>query len=296
MKKIFIVGLMAMTMGLITGCGSNVDVSINEEVTGTSTSETIVTSSYADETTATTTPFTSLPEEVVVTETTEEIVVEIVDVTEVSDEVVTETSTETLDSSDRPRRSTVSEELELIFEPVETYAQDFIPVQQLAAPSFDQEIKVLENTTVTSTSIVTTSTSIVTTSTPVITTSLSETFTTYTDAATHQSISSDEYILLCKLVASEYGGMSDIYERSKIVASIMNRVNSKYYPNTITKVINQGCVPYGFNPNKEYYCGNIHYSEMSDAVDYYFDNINDFSDWINDSWYGDGKYNHFYKY
>lgn len=99
-------------------------------------------------------------------------------------------------------------------------------------------------------------------------------------------VSSREYELLCKIVASEYGGMRDVHERAKIVASVMNQ--SYRTKKSIESCLYASCVPWGFNPNNTYYCG-VHYTAMSDAVDYYFANQNTvFKDWQADSWYASG--------
>ena len=95
-----------------------------------------------------------------------------------------------------------------------------------------------------------------------------------------------EYQLLCKIVCSEYGGMPDVCERSKIVASVMNQ--SARLGKSIEQCLYQTCVPWGFNINGEYFCGK-HYTDMADAVDYYFANRDTvFADWDADSWYGSG--------
>ena len=102
-----------------------------------------------------------------------------------------------------------------------------------------------------------------------------------------------EYQLLCKIVCSEYGGMPDVCERSKIVASVMNQ--SARLGKSIEQCLYQTCVPWGFNINGEYFCGQ-HYTAMADAVDYYFANRDTvFAGWDADSWYGGGGYNHFYR-
>ena len=102
-----------------------------------------------------------------------------------------------------------------------------------------------------------------------------------------------EYQLLCKIVCSEYGGMPDVQERAKIVASVMNQ--SVRLGKSIEQCLYQTCVPWGFNINGEYFCGQ-HYTAMADAVDYYFANQNTvFADWDADSWYGGGGYNHFHR-
>lgn len=96
-----------------------------------------------------------------------------------------------------------------------------------------------------------------------------------------------EYELLCKIVCSEYGGMADVHERAKIVASVMNQ--SARMGKSIEQCLYQTCVPWGFNINGEYFCGK-HYTNMADAVDYYFANQDTvFADWDADSWYGSGR-------
>lgn len=114
-------------------------------------------------------------------------------------------------------------------------------------------------------------------------------------AVTTTGISDSDYILLCKIVASEYGGMANVYERAKIVASVMNQVKDPGFPNTVEAALDRSCAPWGFNKYAEYFCGNsVHYSSMSDAVDYYLNNPDLFANWTCNSWWGDGTWNHFY--
>lgn len=116
----------------------------------------------------------------------------------------------------------------------------------------------------------------------------------YVSNVTAPSVSDYDYTLLCKIVASEYGGMPDVYERAKIVASVMNMVNDSRWPSSVEGVLDQTCAPWGFNKYSDYFCGgSIHYSAMADAVDYYFNNPDTFAGWTCNQWCGDGKYNHF---
>ena len=116
----------------------------------------------------------------------------------------------------------------------------------------------------------------------------------YVSNATAPVVSDYDYTLLCKIVASEYGGMSDTYERAKIVASVMNMVNDSRWPGSVEAVLDQTCAPWGFNKYSDYFCGgSIHYSAMADAVDYYLNNPDTFAGWTCNQWWGDGKYNHF---
>lgn len=117
----------------------------------------------------------------------------------------------------------------------------------------------------------------------------------YISNVTAPSVSDYDYTLLCKIVASEYGGMPDVYERAKIVASVMNMVNDSRWPGSVEGVLDQTCAPWGFNKYSDYFCGgSIHYTAMADAVDYYFNNPDTFAGWTCNQWWGDGKYNHFH--
>lgn len=108
----------------------------------------------------------------------------------------------------------------------------------------------------------------------------------HTESENTLPVTDYEYKLLCKIVCSEYGGMADVQERAKIVASVMNQ--SARMGKSIEQCLYQTCVPWGFNINGEYFCGK-HYTDMADAVDYYFANRNTvFADWDADSWYGSG--------
>ena len=104
-------------------------------------------------------------------------------------------------------------------------------------------------------------------------------------------VTQEEIALLRKLVANEYGAdWVPVKEKAKIVASIMAQVKDKRFPNTVKGCIYKTCVPYGFNPNKR---RTISKSVIA-AVDYYFANANTvFKNWTANSWWGDGKYNHF---
>ena len=109
----------------------------------------------------------------------------------------------------------------------------------------------------------------------------------------YAGVTASEIILLQKLVANEYGAdWVSVKEKAKIVASVMNQVKDKRFPNTVTKCIYKSCVPFGFNPNKKRTISD----SVKKAVQYYFDNRNTvFKNWTANSWYGDGKYNHFYR-
>ena len=100
-----------------------------------------------------------------------------------------------------------------------------------------------------------------------------------------------ERILLRNVVASEYGSdWVSVQEKAKVVATVMNRVNSPSYPNTIEGVLTQ---PYQFSG---YYASNYEWGTVTDsvreAVDYYFDHPDEFGSYT--GFWGDGTYNHFY--
>lgn len=106
-----------------------------------------------------------------------------------------------------------------------------------------------------------------------------------------------ERTLLRNVVASEYGsdthgyGGAPItpYERACVVATVMNRVNSPKFPNTIEEVLTQ---PSQFSG---YYACNYEWNTVTDkvraGVDYYFDHPDEFGDWL--YFEGDGTYNYF---
>lgn len=77
------------------------------------------------------------------------------------------------------------------------------------------------------------------------------------------------------------------YNKAKVVAGVMNRVNDPRFPNTVYDVLvapNQftGYWPGCCTPSQACY----------DAVDYYFAHTNEFNS--DNSWWGDGYQNHFY--
>ena len=94
--------------------------------------------------------------------------------------------------------------------------------------------------------------------------------------------------LLAEIVWHEAGSnWISQYNKAKIAAGVMNRVNDPRFPNTVYAVLTQ---PYQFSG---YWPGSCTPSQACyDAVDYYFSHISEFN-WDN-SWYGDGYQNHFY--
>lgn len=112
-----------------------------------------------------------------------------------------------------------------------------------------------------------------------------------TETVSYSGVSQSDIILLQKLVANEYGAdWVSTYEKAKIVAAVMNQVKDKRFPNTVRECIYKSCVPYGFNPNKKRTIS----QSVKDAVAYYFNHPEKFKGFTANSWYGDGKKNHFY--
>lgn len=100
-----------------------------------------------------------------------------------------------------------------------------------------------------------------------------------------------ERTLLINLVANEAGSnWIGIYDKACVVACVMNRLNSPDFPNTIEGVLTQ---PYQFSG---YYASSYYYSTVTDAcieaVDYYFNNPNEFGSWL--YFEGNGTNNYFH--
>jgi hypothetical protein len=106
-----------------------------------------------------------------------------------------------------------------------------------------------------------------------------------------------EHILLCNLVAHEYGSDTHgyggppvtLYERACVIAVVMNRVNDTGYPNTIEGVVTQRDQFSGYYASA-YYWDNVT-QNVHDSVDYYFSHQDEFPYYL--SFYGDGAYNYF---
>ena len=101
-----------------------------------------------------------------------------------------------------------------------------------------------------------------------------------------------ERVLLCNLVAREYG--SDYVptaEKAKVVAVVMNRVRDSRFPNDIYSVLTQ---PYQFSGYVAYssYTSKVT-NDVIAAVDYYFNHTNEFSTSIL-YFEGDGRWNYFH--
>jgi hypothetical protein len=121
-----------------------------------------------------------------------------------------------------------------------------------------------------------------------IITEYKEPTTTTTKTSSSSSIDSYSRQLLAEIVWHEAG--SDYisqYEKARIAAGVMNRVRDSRFPNTVYGVLTQkgqfsGYWPGSCTPTQACY----------DAVDYYFAHTSEFGN--ENSWYGDGRSNHFY--
>ena len=104
-------------------------------------------------------------------------------------------------------------------------------------------------------------------------------------------ITERERVLLCNIVANEYGSdWVSVYDKACVVATVMNRVNSSQFPNDIESVLTQ---PRQFTG---YWASDSYYSTVTDscieAVDYYFAHQNEFGNYL--YFEGDGRVNYFH--
>ena len=94
--------------------------------------------------------------------------------------------------------------------------------------------------------------------------------------------------LLAEIVWHEAGSSwISQYNKAKVAAGVMNRVYDTRFPSTVYSVLTQkgqftGYWPGCCTPTQECY----------DAVDYYFNHTDEFNS--DNSWWGDGRQNHFY--
>ena len=104
-------------------------------------------------------------------------------------------------------------------------------------------------------------------------------------------ITETERILLCNLVGREYGSdWVSVYEKAKVVAVVINRVNDPNFPNTIYEVLTQPYQFSGYIPNYSYTYQVT--DSVIEAVDYYFAHPEEFGNYK--YFYGDGTWNYFY--
>lgn len=104
-------------------------------------------------------------------------------------------------------------------------------------------------------------------------------------------ITERERVLLCNVVANEYGSdWVSVYDKACVVATVINRVNNPQFPNDIESVLTQ---PYQFSG---YWASDSYYSTVTDscveAVNYYFEHPEEFGSYL--YFEGDGYRNYFH--
>lgn len=119
------------------------------------------------------------------------------------------------------------------------------------------------------------------------------------DASTDSGLSISEYerVLLCNVVANEYGSdWVSVYDKACVVATVMNRVADSQFPSTIEGVLTQ---PRQFSG---YWCSSSYFPTVTqsciDAVNYYFEHSSEFPYYLyfDGGHYaadGSGPYNYF---
>lgn len=126
---------------------------------------------------------------------------------------------------------------------------------------------------------------------PLYTSSITETYIEPAQNNETLPITERERVLLCNVVANEYGSdWVSVYDKACVVATVMNRVNNPQFPNDIESVLTQ---PYQFSG---YWVSDSYYSTVTDscieAVNYYFDHSNEFGNYL--YFEGDGNRNFFH--
>lgn len=124
------------------------------------------------------------------------------------------------------------------------------------------------------------------------TTEYIEPVTEYIEPAQTSNLPITDYerTLLRNVVANEYGSdYVPVAEKAKVVAVVMNRVNSPQFPNTIEAVLTQR---YQFSG---YWACSYEWNSVTDsvreAVNYYFAHPDEFGNWL--YFEGDGTWNYF---
>ena len=108
------------------------------------------------------------------------------------------------------------------------------------------------------------------------------------EVATSIGVSDYDRQLLAEIVCHEAGSdWISTYNKAKVAAGVMNRVNDSRFPSTVYGVLTQPNQFSGYWPG----CCTP-YQSCYDAVDYYLTHTNEFN--TDNSWWGDGYQNHFY--
>lgn len=105
-------------------------------------------------------------------------------------------------------------------------------------------------------------------------------------------INEQDYILIANVISHEAGSSwISTYNRSQIVAAIMNRVADSRFPNTVDGVVHQQGQMFDVPYYRVDYSG-IGYEPIDEAIDMYFSGEYDYGSIT--SWYGTGVENVFY--
>lgn len=105
-------------------------------------------------------------------------------------------------------------------------------------------------------------------------------------------ISEQDYILIANVISHEAGSSwISTYNRSQIVAAIMNRVSDSRFPNTVDGVVHQQGQMFDVPYYRVDYSG-IGYEPIDEAIDMYFSGEYDYGSIT--SWWGNGVENVFY--
>lgn len=105
-------------------------------------------------------------------------------------------------------------------------------------------------------------------------------------------ISEQDYILIANVISHEAGSSwISTYNRSQIVAAIMNRVSDSRFPNTVDGVVHQQGQMFDVPYYRVDYSG-IGYEPIDEAIEMYFSGEYDYGSIT--SWWGNGTENIFY--
>ena len=153
-----------------------------------------------------------------------------------SDSSAEQTETTLISETTETTETTTAAETEITETTESTAMTDpVIPVQELSyAAGSDTVQTTVPASTVMTTTAATASTSVTTTAVPVVTT------TAAPKSGKAITVTQNEYYMLCNVLAHEYGAdWVPVEEKALIIETIMNRVNSPLFPNTIYEVLMQ---------------------------------------------------------
>lgn len=188
------------------------------------------------------------------------------------------------------------------------------PHDKTDTDNFDSNVEVITTCTATSTTTSTLqkttttestmTTSVMTTTTASVNTPVIETQPYVVEVATEVAvqpveqpigdypISESDYILIANVVSHEAGSSwISTYNRSQIVAAIMNRVADSRFPDTVDGVVHQQGQMFDVPYYRVDYSG-IGYEPIDEAISMYFSGEYDYGSIT--SWYGTGTENIFY--